>query len=113
MALLWVAKSEDGGAWDWARRYPHVVPGMDEPLVRDFFKGMDEQHHRVMGSQEHICKQLISSLPCHTTCLHMLKQRFRTHHDTLVCAETRACIGTAGPRGEDCRWVGLSVILGC
>lgn len=63
MALLWVAKSEDGGAWDWARRYPPVVPGMDEPLVREFFKGMDEQHHSIMGSREHICEQHPPS-PC-------------------------------------------------
>ncbi|CAM1510514.1 Fc.00g008490.m01.CDS01 [Cosmosporella sp. VM-42] len=59
LAVIFVVRPEDGGAWDWTRRYPPVVEGMNEDLVKEFFRGMDEQHHKAMGSKEHIYLELI------------------------------------------------------
>lgn len=68
--LLWIVRPGDGGAWSWARRYPPVVEGMSEALIKEFFRGMDEQHHKVMGSKEHICKSSHRPIPYRLTALH-------------------------------------------
>ncbi|CAH0052073.1 unnamed protein product [Clonostachys solani] len=49
----------------WTARWPGPREGMNGPMMEEFFRDMDGQHHILMGDKQHTYVELVLTLPSH------------------------------------------------